>query len=34
VSYSDDEYVALSAELIVALEYAKCCIEDVKELGQ
>lgn len=34
MSYDPGDLVALEAELIVALEYAKAAIEDVKELGE
>jgi hypothetical protein len=30
----DGEVAALEAELIVALEYAKACIEDVNRIGK
>lgn len=29
-----DDLLLLECELIVALEYAKCCIEDVRQLGE
>jgi hypothetical protein len=33
MSYDPGDLVALEAELIVALEYAKVTIEDVREAG-
>ena len=34
MSYTDGEFIALEAELIVALEYAKTTIEDIRQLGE
>lgn len=34
MSYNEAEVACLEAELIVALEFYRLCIEDVKELGE
>lgn len=34
MSYDPGDLVALEAELIVALEFYRLCIEDVRQLGE